>query len=259
MSISITGLQVAVPEDDSVKRTSEQIIVQVELRSAEERSTRLELEVCDLRGEVIFANCGPVDLPRGCSHASATIPPGTLGPGRYSLGARTAEAGLHRHRHMIEVLAGPGEATAAAAAAAAGQGGGTWEVTEGTMPRAPHLRRVEQVRFALEDGSEPLHFPSDRPVRITTRLDLEGLAADPLLRVQIFSQSGQLMVGTNTTRWEVALGAGGNRTVRVDFERLNLAPGHYFTTVGLWTDEVSGDPIEARHGYYDLLVDGPSR
>jgi hypothetical protein len=56
----------------------------------------------------------------------------------------------------------------------------------------------------------------------------------------------------------VALGCGepGAAEVELRFTALNLMPGDYMVTVGLWADEAAEQPFDVRHGGFQLNVSG---
>jgi hypothetical protein len=85
------------------------------------------------------------------------------------------------------------------------------------------------------------------------RVNLEGLAPDPILRLRILAPDGSLMVGANSSIWGVGLGSG-HRAVEVSFERLGLRPGCYLGTIGLWPPDGIAEAYEAPFSYYELLI-----
>jgi len=251
-TIAITGLQSA-PDECSPKRLDQPIRFLVELLAPQgwHDDVDLDLLVEDLDGGVALQCSGRVHPGPELSWAETTVPSHTLGPGRYNVAARVPGHDCFRSRHLMDVwLPAISEADRSGP-----DGPPTWRVHPGTMPRATGLYHVEQVRIQRADGSEPRIFRGDEPIRVITRLAMDGIPASPLIRVQFFSLRGELMVGTNNERWDLELGQGGRRVVTVEIDRLNLPCGRYLVTVGLWPNE--GDPcvLEARHAFHEILVE----
>jgi len=245
-AVSVLGLLTGPPDDWTPKRADLPIRVQVELASPGAQTVELGLSVADLTGQELLRRAAEVTVAAGRCWVEAWLPAGALAPGRYSLAAWVTGHDLFRSRHLLEVWPGTGSASAPAPDA--------WRVHREAMPRPPSLRHVLQLRLRRPDGGEPLAFRGDEPVEVVARLEL-GELASPLLRFQIFSRAGELLLGTNTNRWGADLGRGGEVTVRVAYDRLNLVPGCYPATVGLWPDESAPVPVEARHGYHEVLVE----
>jgi hypothetical protein len=245
-AISVLGLLTGPPDDWTPKRADLPIRVQVELGCAQEQTVELGLSVVDLTGQELVRQATDLSVPAGRCWIEAWLPAGALASGRYSLAAQVTGHDLFRSRHLLEVWPGAGAGPGAAPAG--------WRVHCSAMARPPSLRHVLQLRLRRPDGGEPLAFRGDEPVEAVARLDLGDLER-PLLRFQVFSRAGELLLGTNTNRWGADLGCGGEVTVRVAYDRLNLVPGCYLATVGLWPDEAAPVPVEARHGYHEILVE----
>jgi len=248
--VCITGLLTAAPNDWSPKRCDHPLPVHAELEATGEARCELALSVQDTAGQTVLRHAGEVALTAGLNRARTVLPAHLLAPGRYSLLLEAASARF-RSRRLLDAWLPPD----------AGRDGATggaelWEVRPGPLERPAILHHVEQVRMRRPDGSEPLAFRGDEPVQVIARLNLEGLPPGPLARVQSFALDGTLALGTNTARFGLDLGRGGRRELVLSFERLNLTPGRYLTTVGLWRDEAAPEPIEALHGYHELWVEG---
>lgn len=240
------------------------IELQLELQAPGRQRLELEWTLTGLDGQVAFAHRGTVVT--GAASSAATwwvelaLPPQSLGPGWYSLAASLSGppgTDFHRSRQLVELADPPACCAARQQTAASRTPKDVLSIRPGSMPRGRDRRRVEQLRIQLEDRGEPLWLPGDAPVRVVARLNLDGLpCADPLLRFQVFSQGGELALGTNTRRWDLSLEGDGQREICIEYARLNLTPGRFPVTVGLWPDELDGRALEARHGLFTLLV-GP--
>lgn len=250
MEVCVTGLITAAPNDWSPKRCDRPVPVCAEIEATRAGRCELALTVEDTGGRAVLRHAAEVALATGLNRVEATLPAHALSPGRYSL---LLEAGgdRFRSRRLLDAWL-PSDAERGRAPGDAPP----WEVRPGPLERPAILRHVEQVRMRRPDGSEPLAFRGDEPVQVIARLHLEGLPPNPLARVQSFALDGTLVLGTNTARFGLDLGHGRRRELVLSFERLNLTPGRYLTTVGLWRDEAVPEPIEALYGYHELWIEG---
>jgi lipopolysaccharide transport system ATP-binding protein len=124
-------------------------------------------------------------------------------------------------------------------------------------------RRVEIVEARLldRDGAPSTHIAGGAPVAIEMDYRAHERVPDAIVSVTLHEDgSGTPVVDVNTDAERVRVGElGGEGTLRLDLERLDLAPGIYHLDVGLygaeWTEvldylwqahtfEVVGDPAE---------------
>ena len=267
--IRITGLQIAAPDERAVIVSGRPLRVQLELYRTVDGASgahqqqgeadreapllcQVAMDFADIQGNSVLNRSAPVSLPAGSSWIEMRLPPDSLALGRYSLSVAVPGHDLHRSRRLVDVLEVPPPVPPEQQ-----ERYGQWSLMEGQLPRDPGVWRVEQLRIQTPAG-EPAVIRPGEPMEVLMRLNTAGLPPDPLVRLQIFSQSGELVLGTNTVRWGLRLGQGPPRTLRASFAQLNLEPGHYHATVGLWQDEWSTEAYQARHGYYEFLVQPPA-
>lgn len=226
--------------------------VRVELWAEAEGEQELVLELFDLDGHLAHWSKTQLCLPAGQCWIESLIPPDVVPTGRYQLRASIVGHDCHCCRRPLQVFAAPCPTPQQVGEKLAG-----CQALPGPMPRSKGWVMLEQVRLCLEGGDEPPVLPFQASVRFEIRLNLEGLSSPPCVRVQIFSAADEMLTGTNTTRWELDLPHQGRAEVTVEYERLNLTPGRYLFTVGLWPDEGPVAPIEARHAAHELVIGEP--
>ena len=253
MQVEITGLQIASPDERSVIFQGRPLWVQLELVNHFEEPVEVEAEVelSQALGQPRLHCSAPLTAPAGRSWFEMRLPPDSLPLGRHSLAAHLPGHDYHRSRRLVDVLQVPMGLPPHLA-----DPWMVWQQQPGELPRDAKIWRVEQVRVR-SGGTEPVVFPSGAPVEVIARLDRAGLEPGALVRVQVFSLRGELVFGTNTKRWELSLDARGRWTLWTNIDALNLTPGHYLITVGLWGDEGSIEPIQAQHGYHEIFVSAP--
>lgn len=249
-SVRITTLQLATPDARCLIIRGRPLRIQLELQAAHEQELEVVASFSHLRGGEVLRREARLRAPQGSSWHELRLPPDSLPRGRYSLAVELVGHDLHRSRRPVDVLQVP-----EALPPSLQDEYGVWTRGQGELPRDVELWRVEQVRVQTASGAEPAVLPADQPIAVEMAFRLTGLPPDPMVRLQLFSAGGKLLLGNNTSRWGISLGQGDRRTLRARFERLNLESGHYLVTVGLWSDEWAAVPYQARHGYYELLVD----
>ena len=254
MRVEITGLQIASPDEQSLIVRGRPLWVQVELVNHLPHPVEVEgvVDFADVRGLSRLTRSAPMVAPPGRCWAEMRLPPDSLPLGRYSLSVALVGHDLHRSRRLVDVLQVPPGLPPRLS-----EPWGRWSPRPGDLPRDALVWRVEQVRISVQD-TEPAVIPPGAPVEMVMRFDLNGLPPGTLLRLQIFSNTGELVLGTNSRRWGICPHTEGRWVLRARFESLNLAPGNYLITVGLWEEEGALKPYQARHGYYELFVGTPT-
>ena len=253
MPVEITGLQIASSDERSIIMQGRPLRIQLELHNSttEPVETEARVDFSDIWGVSRLVRVAPVTVPEGRCWIEMRLQPDSLHLGRYSLSVEVLGHDHHRSRRLVDVLQVPDGLPPHLC-----DEWGVWTVQEGALPRDIKVWRVSQVRMRC-DGGEPALIPPGALVEVVMHLDLCDLPSDLLVRLQIFSQRGALMVGTNNVRWGIDMEAR-KWVLRAQFDALNLAPGHYLATVGVWEDEWSDEAFQARHGYYEFDVGWPS-
>lgn len=255
MRVEITGLQIASPDERSVIVHGRPLRVQLELVNHFPHVLEVEavVDFADIWGVSRLIRSAPLTVPLGRSWHELRLPPDSLPLGRYSLSVAVVGHDLYRSRRLVDVLQVPPGLPPHLA-----EPWGQWSQREGELPRDALVWRVEQVRIQV-DGREPAVIPPGADVEVIMRVDLNGLPPDPMVRLQIFSLCGDMVLGTNTIRWGIAFEERGRSELRASFCPLNLAPGNYLITVGLWEDEWASSAHQARHGYFEIHMGDASR
>jgi anaerobic magnesium-protoporphyrin IX monomethyl ester cyclase len=127
--------------------------------------------------------------------------------------------------------------------------------------RSPiHIRNVQLFD---EHGRRMEHCRPGGSFDVVLDYEASRAVEAPVVRVQLFnnenpSRRNVLVFGTNTARFDPPLGTlpAGRGAVRLHVARLNLGPGFYPLTTGIWPDEASEEPFDVQHGEPLLSVDG---
>ena len=250
--IVITGLQADSGEKAFMEAYSHlPLTVQVEMDSAEAYAAEAVLELSTLWGDVVFRHVAPMEIFPGRGWSEISLPPGLLHPGRYLISVGFPDHDAHICRHPLAMFGRPSPEGPDLEQVS------SWSSLPGDMPRISNHLYILQVRLRTAGGgAEPALFPSHAGLQALIRLNLRGLPNEPLIRFQLFSPAGELLFGTNTNRWDIALDSERKEaSLTLDLEHLNLAPGQYHISVGVWGDEQPGThPIECMHGWFELLV-----
>jgi radical SAM superfamily enzyme YgiQ (UPF0313 family) len=83
-----------------------------------------------------------------------------------------------------------------------------------------------------------------------------------LIRLQIFCEEASgdrfFVFGTNTDRFDVTPRPlrQGSHLVSLHFDRLNLPPGRYWITAGVWPGERVEPALDARHSAFSFVIEG---
>lgn len=125
------------------------------------------------------------------------------------------------------------------------------EKAQNTIPRAMHPFKPENiygtdtkdieitgVTFTnSEDKVCDTLYTGDR-LKVNIRFHAQSPTEQPLFRLQIFSNSGILIHGLNTSRIGMDTGViTGDGELTVEYPELNLLEGDYYFSVGIWPDE----------------------
>ncbi len=137
----------------------------------------------------------------------------------------------------------------------------------GLPPREQNRYDAQAVRITslalLDDlGRQREEHPPGEPLRVEIRYEAQQSAARALFRVQLLRSGDDLLAfGHNTglARGAVDRLPPGQGRVTMRLARLNLAPGEYRVTAGVWPDEDSVAPLDVRHGALTLRVAGEQR
>jgi hypothetical protein len=123
--------------------------------------------------------------------------------------------------------------------------------------------RVADVRFFNGMDEEADAFNTGDLMTIAIGFKVDKPVAGPVLRVQLFNRDNPagdnvFVFGTNTDRFHLDLGnlAPGPGEARLTFYRLNVLPGVYRLTIGIWPDEMAAAPYDVRHGEWAFTVLG---
>lgn len=125
------------------------------------------------------------------------------------------------------------------------------EQAQNTIPRAMHpynpeniygtdTKEVEitEVLFTNKAGEVCDTLSTGESLTVIIRFNAKLPVIDPVFRVQIFSNTGILIQGSNTER--IGMNTGkilGDGEMTVDYLHLNLLEGDYYVSVGIWPDE----------------------
>lgn len=254
MRVEISGLQIASPDERSIIVQGRPLWIQLELINHHPQPVEVVavVDFADVRGVSRLNKSAPVTVPLGCSWVEMRLPPDSLPLGRYSLSVAIVGDDFHRSRRLVDVLQVPLGLPPHLC-----DPWGEWTLCQGKLPRDHKVWRVEQLRVQA-GGGEPLAIPPGAPVELVMRVDTTELPPDLMVRLQVLSLGGELLVGTNTKRWGLHLDEAQRWVLRASFEALNLAQGHYLATVGLWEDEWASEAYQARHGYFELFLEQAS-
>ena len=114
-----------------------------------------------------------------------------------------------------------------------------------------------------EAGLRRSRFKPGVPVTLSLMFSVHQPVPDPAVRLQLFNKENpqrenKFIFGTNTARCGVKLGElqPGSSQVRLHLHQLNLQPGAYSVTVGLWPDAESEVALDAHHGLSWIVVTG---
>ncbi len=125
------------------------------------------------------------------------------------------------------------------------------EKAQNTIPRAMHQFKPENiygtdtkeieitgVTFTNENDESCDTFHTGESLRVTVHFHAKAPTMQPLFRLQIFSNTGILVYGLNTSRIGMDTGEiSGDGVMTIEYPCLNLLEGDYYFTVGIWPDE----------------------
>ena len=114
---------------------------------------------------------------------------------------------------------------------------------------------ITEVKFFNKEGKECHVFETGESMKVKLKYDVKERIKNPLFRAQIYKIDGTFCHGTNTDRHDIKLGKLiGENSMGINYNELNLLPGTYLYTVGVWPNEQSKKPYDNHDKMYKFII-----
>ncbi|MEO1859121.1 MAG: ABC transporter ATP-binding protein [Verrucomicrobiales bacterium] len=115
---------------------------------------------------------------------------------------------------------------------------------------------IREVSFLNQEGEETIAFPSGSSIAIKIVLEAKDLVWRPVLGIAFYSENGTCIYGHNSKvdNWNIG-DVQGQRQVTIAYRDVNLVPGHYLVTVGIF-DSLGINAYEYKDRAYGFSISG---
>jgi hypothetical protein len=141
----------------------------------------------------------------------------------------------------------------------------TARVKGGKQPSVTSRPSLQLTEVELLDAADRQldELEPGSPLTVQVGYQVNRPVEAPVIRVQLFVEgvplwSRVVLFDADSGKFGVDLLGGqiGRRSVRLTIPQLNLAPGRYHLTIGVWPDSAAPRPLDIHHGAYHLHVLG---
>ena len=132
-----------------------------------------------------------------------------------------------------------------------------------TLPKRDPKVRLTDVKFFNALDQECADYQTNEMMTMAIHYEVDQTVVDPLIRVQIYNDENPngdtiFFFGMNTERFNIKIGpvGQGRGEARLLLYRLNLLPGTYKVTAGIWADETADVPYDEKDKEYEFTIMG---
>lgn len=110
--------------------------------------------------------------------------------------------------------------------------------TDSPVTKETTARLIKQVKTPGQEQGVPV-FHTGRPCRLEITIESPQKLNSPVIGLSIIDNAGETVIGTNTRKSNFAIDSiEGTRTFGIDFPFVNLIPGNYSVSVGLFDEQM---------------------